>query len=182
MGPCHSAPHECGRLETETRAVSVTHGSGAACAAPLKASSAEQKEQLLTRQNVFVAVLVFVLCSLALFAAVEELALLLLQGLDERNRGGESNFSALLRANGGDLHRDSTGRLTSNSSQKPCLTLSVASASLLSSRTRLSISAALMRVVFRGCGRKQQSATTRKFCLPFASGKNIDLTYLEVPV
>lgn len=43
-------------------------------------------------------------------------------------------------------------RLTSNSSQKPCLTLSVASASLLSSRTRLSISAALMRVVFRGCG------------------------------
>lgn len=45
-----------------------------------------------------------------------------------------------------------TGGLTSNSSQKPCLTLSVASASLLSSRTRLSISAALMRVVFRGCG------------------------------
>lgn len=40
--------------------------------------------------------------------------------------------------------------LTSNSSQKPCLTLSVASAGLLSSRTLLSISAALMRVVFRG--------------------------------
>lgn len=40
--------------------------------------------------------------------------------------------------------------LTSNSSQKPCLTLSVASAGLLSSRTLLSISAALMRVVLRG--------------------------------
>lgn len=40
--------------------------------------------------------------------------------------------------------------LTSNSSQKPCLTLSVVSASLLSSRTRLSISAALIRVVLRG--------------------------------
>lgn len=47
--------------------------------------------------------------------------------------------------------------LTSNSSQNPCLTLSVASASLLSSRTRLSISAALMRVVFRGC-RKHNTA------------------------
>lgn len=40
--------------------------------------------------------------------------------------------------------------LTSNSSQKPCLTLSVASAGLLSSRTLLSISAALMRVVLSG--------------------------------
>lgn len=143
---------------------------GTACAAPLKGRSDEQKEQRLTRQNVFVAVLVFVLCSLALFAAVEELALLLLQGLDERKRG-ENRISARClaptkRATGG-LHDDSTGLLTSNSSQKPCLTLSVASASLLSSRTRLSISAALMRVVFRGCGGEQPSApkiTTRKFC------------------
>ena len=36
----------------------------------------------LTGQNVLVSVLVFVLCSLALFATVEQLALLLLQGLD----------------------------------------------------------------------------------------------------
>ncbi len=53
-----------------------------------------------------------------------------------------------------------TEPLTSNSSQKPCLTLSVASASLLSSRTRLSISAALIRVVFRGWGGEQESAQT----------------------
>lgn len=129
------------------------------------------KEQFLTRQNVFVSVLVFVLRSLALFATVEKLALLLLQGLDERKRG-ESNFNILLPTNNinitknsqitqtgtGELHNDSTGRLTSNSSQKPCLTLSVASASLLSSRTRLSISAALIRVVFRGCGGEKESA------------------------
>lgn len=49
------------------------------------------KEQILTRQNVFVSVLVFVLRSLALFATVEKLALLLLQSLKERKRG-ESNF------------------------------------------------------------------------------------------
>lgn len=133
------------------------------------------KEQFLTRQNVFVSVLVFVLCSLALFATVEKLALLLLQGLNERKQG-ESNFkhttsrwrrififfvtknSQITQTGSGEVHNNSTRQLTSNSSQKPCLTLSVASASLLSSRTRLSISAALIRVVFRGCGREQESA------------------------
>lgn len=41
---------------------------------------------------------------------------------------------------------------TSNSSQNPCFTLSIISAGLLSSLTRLSISAALIRVVLSGCG------------------------------
>lgn len=40
----------------------------------------------LTRQNVLVSVLVFVLGSLALFAAVEKFTLLLLQSLDEREK------------------------------------------------------------------------------------------------
>lgn len=55
--------------------------------------------------------------------------------------------------------------LTSNSSQKPCLTLSVASAGLLSSRTRLSISAALMRVVLRGFkyNRQEVFRSTKQF-------------------
>lgn len=66
--------------------------------------------------------------------------------------------SQITQTGTGELHNDSTERLTSNSSQKPCLTLSVASASLLSSRTRLSISAALIRVVFRGCGGEKESA------------------------
>lgn len=109
---------------------------------------------LLTGQNVFVSVLVLVLRPLALFAAVEQLALLLLQSLkEEREREREKGFRF---QHAGTKTRSRVGtrreRLTSNSSQKPCLTLSVASASLLSSRTRLSISAALMRVVFRGCG------------------------------
>lgn len=42
------------------------------------------KERFLTRQNVFVSILVLVLRSLALFTTVEKLALLLLQGLNER--------------------------------------------------------------------------------------------------
>lgn len=56
------------------------------------------------------------------------------------------------------------GPLTSNSSQNPCLTLSVASASLLSSLTRLSISAALIRVVFRGCKGQQSEEKQIREC------------------
>lgn len=111
------------------------------------------KGGVLTRQNVFVSVLVFVLRPLALLAAVEQLALLLLQSLNERREG--SDFSGPLPTDGRHVFQGS--QLTSNSSQKPCLTLSVASASLLSSRTRLSISAALMRVVFRGCGGRKHN-------------------------
>lgn len=44
----------------------------------------------LTRQNVLVSVLVLVLRSLALFAAVEQFALLLLQSLDGKQRGESS--------------------------------------------------------------------------------------------
>lgn len=51
------------------------------------------KEGVLTRQNVFVSVLVFVLRPLALLAAVQQLALLLLQSLN----GGEK---VLLSAHG----------------------------------------------------------------------------------
>lgn len=53
---------------------------------------------VLTRQNVFVSVLVFVLLPLALLAAVEQLALLLLQGLNGRREG--SDFSGPLPADG----------------------------------------------------------------------------------
>lgn len=44
----------------------------------------------LTGQNVLVSVLVFVLRSLALLTTVEQLALLLLQSLDEKQRGESS--------------------------------------------------------------------------------------------
>lgn len=119
------------------------------------------KEQsgFLTRQNILVSVLVFVLCSLAFFATVEQLALLLLQGLDGKKERKVKSQHANTQTRTGELQNDATTEpLTSNSSQKPCLTLSVASASLLSSRTRLSISAALIRVVFRGWGGEQESA------------------------
>lgn len=115
----------------------------------------------LTGQNVLVSVLVFVLRSLALLTTVEQLALLLLQSLDEKQRGESSreiSQPTMHETEPGELSNDPTELLTSNSSQKPCLTLSVASASLLSSRTRLSISAALIRVVFRGCGGENKSA------------------------
>lgn len=65
--------------------------------------------------------------------------------------------------------------LTSNSSQKPCLTLSVVSASLLSSRTRLSISAALIRVVLRGCC-VQQWWERKKTCLTVLTQNEKDFT------
>lgn len=133
-------------------------------------------ERVLTRQNVFVSVLVFVLRPLALFAAVEQLALLLLQSLKEERGFRFQHADAMCPRVG--ARRNPTGRLTSNSSQKPCLTLSVASASLLSSRTRLSISAALMRVVFRGCGGGAEK-TLQICCVRRA---NQHLVRPEVPV